>query len=381
MRLIRRSDLPLALALILGAVIIFGRPLSRLLESARAVELRYGVDLLPGLTVLASVLAFHLYRKREQARRSAQQAQAEATRERLRAAELERLVALGAALNAAIDARGVRVVFGRFMPAFAGGREVWLLSRTADTWDAIVRPRSDLDVRDLPTLERSARLAIEWPAQADARTEGVVVDEDLCFPMALGDTPLGVVGVRIGPPLSTTERRAIGAAVALLAGAMRNLRLFEQAHETSLRDQLTGCFNRAYAVETLGTELLRSKRTGRPVSVLMFDIDRFKQANDEHGHLVGDAILAAVAGQCGRTLRASDIKCRWGGDEFLVILPDTPLDGAEHAGGSLTRDVGGLRVPTRAGMVSPTISVGVAVAEPGEEDPLALVGRALADPG
>ena len=76
------------------------------------------------------------------------------------------------------------------------------------------------------------------------------------------------------------------------------------------------------------------------------------------------------------TLRASDIKCRWGGDEFLIILPDTPRSGAEHAGASLTHQVSTVVVPTPSGSVSPTISVGVAVAENGECDPLALVARA-----
>jgi two-component system cell cycle response regulator len=75
-------------------------------------------------------------------------------------------------------------------------------------------------------------------------------------------------------------------------------------------------------------------------------------------------------------LRASDLKCRWGGDEFLIVLPDTPLSGAEHAGGSLTRECETLHVHTPSGIVSPTISVGVAVAEACEIDPMALVARA-----
>jgi diguanylate cyclase (GGDEF)-like protein len=164
--------------------------------------------------------------------------------------------------------------------------------------------------------------------------------------------------------------------VSLLAIATRNVQLLTQTRESSVRDQLTGCFNRAYAIESLGSELQRSRRTGRPLSVMMFDVDQLKGINDDYGHLAGDALLAAVAGQVTATLRASDIKCRWGGDEFLIILPDTPRSGAEHAGASLTREVSTVIVPTPMGSVSPTISVGVAVAENGECDPLALVARA-----
>jgi diguanylate cyclase (GGDEF)-like protein len=194
--------------------------------------------------------------------------------------------------------------------------------------------------------------------------------------MVVGDASLGVVGIRNTPPLSIADRRALGAAVSLVAIAIRNVQLLTQTRESSVRDQLTGCFNRAYAIEALGSELQRSRRSGRPLSVMMFDVDKLKRINDDHGHLAGDALLAAMAAQVTATLRASDIKCRWGGDEFLVILPDTPRAGAEHAGASLTREVSTVIVPTPSSSVSPTISVGVAVAENGECDPLAIVARA-----
>jgi diguanylate cyclase (GGDEF)-like protein len=377
MRLIEKSDTSLAIALITGVVVIFERPLRLLFDSARAIELRYEIDLIPGLAVLVGALAFHHVKKRAQAKQAIQAAHAETSRERQRSAELERLVAFGAALSAASDVRSVRQVFWRFMPAFAGDQEIWMLVRAGDGWEAAVRDASVAASRPRPALEALAADTLDWPDQNAARTDGVPVGDDLCFPMMMtGGAPLGVVGVRGGRQLPPSDRRAIGAAVALLASTMRNVQLLAQHREISLRDQLTGCFNRAYAVETLGGELQRAKRSGRPLSVMMFDIDRFKRMNDEHGHLAGDAIIAAIAGQISRTLRASDIKCRWGGDEFLIILPDTPLAGAEHAGGSLTRDVSALRLPTRSGIVSPTISVGVAVADPGECDPMALIERA-----
>jgi diguanylate cyclase (GGDEF)-like protein len=194
--------------------------------------------------------------------------------------------------------------------------------------------------------------------------------------MGMTDGPLGVVGVGNEPELTLAERRVIGAAVALLTSAARNVQLLTQTRENSVRDPLTSCFNRAYALETLRMELLRARRSGHPLSVMMFDVDRFKRLNDDYGHLAGDAVLAAVAAQLNRTLRAGDVKCRWGGDEFLIILPDTPLAGAEHAGAAITREIATLCVDSAAGAISPTISVGVAIAEPGESDPMALIGRA-----
>jgi diguanylate cyclase (GGDEF)-like protein len=376
MRLIDKSDTSLVIALIAGAVVMFQRPLRLLFDAARTIETRYDIDLIPGLVVLCGAFVFHQYRKRQQAKVAAGLSAAEVTKERQRSAELERLVAFGAAVGNAIDLRGIRQAFWRFMPAFSRDREVWMLTSGGESWEPVALDTATAAQYSAETLERLARNTLASPSQTDARADGVLVDGNLCFPMAAGETSLGVVGVRHMPPLLAGERRALGAAIAILSSALRNVQLLALTRESGLRDQLTGCFNRAYALETLGSELQRAKRSGRPLSVMMFDIDRFKRTNDDYGHLTGDAILAAVAGQCASTLRASDIKCRWGGDEFLILLPDTPLHGAAHASGSLTRDVASLRVPAASGTISPTISVGVAVADPGEDDPMSLIARA-----
>ena len=383
MRLVDRKDTSLVIALVAGALVIFRKPLHLLIDVAHGVELRYNIDLLPGLVLLVSAFAIHSFRKRqqtkagaEQARRLADLAAAEVAQERQHSAELERLVALGRALGGALDTLALRQVFQRHFPAFARDRELWAVTRTKVGWDNLLRNTTAPVLRTTDTLESIANEALSAPASGDAQAEGIPVAADVCFPMVVGDASLGVVGVRNVPPMSMADRRALGAAVSLLAMAMRNVQLLTQTRENSVRDQLTGCFNRAYAIEALGSELQRSRRSGRPLSVMMFDVDKLKRINDEHGHLAGDALLAAVAGQVTATLRASDIKCRWGGDEFLMILPDTPRSGAEHAGGSLTREVSTVVVPTPSGSVSPTISVGVAVAEIGECDPLAIVARA-----
>jgi diguanylate cyclase (GGDEF)-like protein len=376
MRLFDRNDTSLAIALVASALVIFQQPLHLLIEVAHGIELRYGIDLLPGLVVLIGALGFHEYSRRLQARAAAKRAAAEAAQERQRSAELERLVAFGSALGTALDSAALRQVFWRYLPAFARDRELWGLTRTAAGWENVLRDATATSIRSLEVLESIATDALSVPAHGDAHAEGILIGDDVCFPMVVGDAALGVVGVRSEPPLSIADRRGVGAAVALLAIAIRNVQLLTQTRESSVRDQLTGCFNRAYAIETLGSELQRSRRSGRPLSVMMFDVDKLKRVNDDYGHLAGDALLAAIATQVTTTLRASDIKCRWGGDEFLIILPDTPRAGAEHAGGSLTREVSTVVVPTPSGSVSPTISVGVAVAENGECDPLVLVGRA-----
>lgn len=376
MRLLEKNDTSLAIALVAGALVIFQKPLSLIINFAREIELYYNIDLIPGLVVLAGAFAFHQYKKRQQAKAAATAAAAEALLERQRSAELERLVAFGGALGSSLDAAALKQVFWRYMPAFARDRELWMLTRNGQGWDLAARDAIATDRRSQDALEALAAEAVTTPAVTDAHAEGVIVRDDVCFAMVVADASIGVVGVKNSPPMSVAERRAIGAAVALLGISIRNIQLLTETRENSVRDQLTGCFNRAYAVEALTTELQRARRTGRPLSVMMFDVDRLKKINDSYGHLAGDEVLAAVAKQCLSILRASDIKCRWGGDEFLIVLPDTPLSGAEHAGGSLTRECETMHISTPSGVVSPTISVGVAVAEDCEIDPMAFVARA-----
>jgi diguanylate cyclase (GGDEF)-like protein len=108
----------------------------------------------------------------------------------------------------------------------------------------------------------------------------------------------------------------------------------------------------------------------------MFDIDSFKTLNDRYGHQAGDAVLVAASRQVGDLLRASDMKCRYGGDEFFVMLPDTPLSGAQQVAENIRRTIAGLSVAVGTHMVSITSSIGVASGQAGEMDAEALIARA-----
>lgn len=130
--------------------------------------------------------------------------------------------------------------------------------------------------------------------------------------------------------------------------------------EQAIRDPLTGLFNRRYLAETLHRELAQAARESKPVSVVMLDIDHFKHFNDTHGHTAGDAMLQAL-GQCLRTqTRLGDIACRYGGEEFVVILPRTPLAFAFKRAEQLRAAFENTLVPQAEQTLHATLSGGVA---------------------
>ena len=112
------------------------------------------------------------------------------------------------------------------------------------------------------------------------------------------------------------------AAADQLAFALANLKLRQSLRDLSVRDPLTGLFNRRYLSESLGRELTRCARRNLPLSVLAFDLDHFKAFNDNYGHGAGDAILRGFARVLQLLSRNEDIACRQGGEEFLMILPE-----------------------------------------------------------
>src|SRR5207244_3932272 len=163
-------------------------------------------------------------------------------------------------------------------------------------------------------------------------------------------------------------QRTLAAAAALLGISLRNAQLFREVRETSLRDGLTGIFNRTHAMGEIDVELRRARRSQMPVSLIMFDLDHFKDINDRYGHLCGDAVLAVVGARMRELLRGSDLKCRYGGEEFLVLLPETALEGAKRVADTLRRELAESPIPWNETTVGITASFGVTTALPAEAE-------------
>ena len=213
-----------------------------------------------------------------------------------------------------------------------------------------------------------------------------------CVPMvAQGDT-VGLLQFNFAESHSDEERDESGSvdstrsrlATALAehtALALANLRLREALRSQSIVDSLTGLFNRRYLENVLERECRRAVRAKRPLAVLMLDVDHFKQFNDTWGHDGGDAVLRELSGLMRAHFRGDDIACRYGGEEFVVVLSESTLDGAYGRAEELRREVHRLVVQHRRQPLGAiTISIGVAaLPEHGvsPEDLIAAADRAL----
>jgi len=188
----------------------------------------------------------------------------------------------------------------------------------------------------------------------------------VCVPlMAQGET-LGILFLAATDPdaqaaFSEPEAQLARAAADQIGLAIANLRLRETLRQQSIRDALTGLYNRRYLEETLDRELQRAARTEHSLGVLMFDIDRFKQFNDTFGHDAGDLVLRDLGAMLRQRFRKDDIACRYGGEEFLVILPDASLEATRQRAELLRDAVRRLDVNDRGRPLgSVTVSLGVA---------------------
>jgi diguanylate cyclase (GGDEF)-like protein len=162
------------------------------------------------------------------------------------------------------------------------------------------------------------------------------------------------------------EMTAVGAAaslalVVLFGYLTARLRDRERRLEAMARtDALTGVANRRRFLEVFTREFERAKRYGTSLSCVLLDLDHFKSINDRHGHQVGDRVLVAAAQAFTRSLRTHDTIARWGGEEFVLLLPQTDLAGAEAVAERCRRSLEDTVIPAEGGRVAATVSIGVA---------------------
>ena len=189
----------------------------------------------------------------------------------------------------------------------------------------------------------------------------------LLVPLARGERLIGMLllinaGALHQNPDAAEYLRRFGA---ILAVALENAIALERLKIAGLTDALTGVKNRRYFEQRLGEEWQRARRYRRPLAAAMVDIDRFKRINDAYGHQAGDEVLQAVARAMGLHMRQSDVLCRYGGEEFAVLLPDTPPVRAQEVAERLRAAVAGRPFAVADEVeLHVTISVGIAAWQP-----------------
>jgi diguanylate cyclase (GGDEF)-like protein len=176
---------------------------------------------------------------------------------------------------------------------------------------------------------------------------------------------LGILHLQQNSPEAAERLAAAGQLASTVAEgmalALANLKLQETLRSQAIRDPLTGLFNRRYMIETFERELARVQRQGVCLGVIMTDLDHFKKFNDTFGHDMGDKLLIAFGDFISTIIRKEDIACRWGGEEFCLILPGASLPAALEKAEEIRSGVRQLQVRHGQPHRPVTISVGVAV--------------------
>lgn len=182
----------------------------------------------------------------------------------------------------------------------------------------------------------------------------------LSVPIELKDHLLGMINVshkkgKQGEVFTDLDLKILFMIVRQVRIAMENAKLFRELKYISTTDSLTGLYNHRYFIQTLDYEIERSKRYDRKLSLLMIDIDQLKAYNDTFGHLDGDKLIKSIANVLKQNVRTTDVVCRYGGDEFAVILPETDLKQSRMTAENIRKKVTELSLKQPSG-----ISIGIA---------------------
>ncbi len=367
MSLSSRNYGPLLIGLVGALAVVFAVPIGNFLETALT---GLGVSVLvviPAMVLILIALVLHQRALQAERDKKAQEDNEliadDARRAEERARELEQLVRLGEALGATLDPKAIHQTVKQNLQPVIGQRELWMTVRTEGWRLAIGGPSPTGTSPDQP-----------WdPSRQPGAWE--------TFPMFAAGKLVGLMGVgqAVGDrpqTLSDSQRRLLEMAASLVGLSIKNAQLFRKVRQLSAVDVLTGCLTKHHGMNLIEAELRRAQRSEQPVSLLFIDLDHFKQLNDRYGHLFGDSVLATLGGAMQEALRGSDLRCRYGGEEFVVLLPDTPLDGAKRVAESLRRHLARKAIQRAEGSIFVTASIGVSGAMPGELDAKALLSRA-----
>lgn len=234
------------------------------------------------------------------------------------------------------------------------------------SWGDLSLPNSEFNKKDCWSLrlKKLYSMSFEIKKPVCNHVGSPAPSSTICVPINVEEKDIGILHLQTSPgtfPLKDDEVQLAIAMSEQINLALTNIKLSESLHEQAIRDPLTGLYNRYYMEESLEREIFRSERSKKPVSVIMLDFDNFKELNTLYGHFNVDEMLREFGKLLRNSIRGGDIACRYGGDEFLVILPEASIKVTEQRADELRQRVKNLVV--RKEGLEPrmaTISVGIA---------------------
>ena len=266
----------------------------------------------------------------------------------------------------------------KFFPEASGELHIYKASKNflepVISWGDLPLREDFLMPDDCLAMRRSKIYKVEDPRSGllcgHVRDSGRKPRPYLCIPMISRDGPIGLLHLEFfksgeiqredWPSVKMPERLAASFAERVSL-ALHNMNLSQKLKQQSIRDALTGLYNRRYMEDSLERDVLRAKRRNDPLGIIMLDLDHFKHFNDTYGHEAGDLMLREVGTFLQANVRQEDIVCRYGGEEFLIVLQGASLEAADHRAERLLDLSKNLHIQYHGETLGPiTFSMGVA---------------------
>jgi diguanylate cyclase (GGDEF)-like protein len=201
---------------------------------------------------------------------------------------------------------------------------------------------------------------IKCQHKSHAETPFLAGDNTRFIPLQVAGNVLGMMGLIGAVTLSKKQMQLISTIANQVALALKNAAEHQKVQSLAITDELTGIYNRRAFQKVLDRELRRSKRYQKPLSLIMLDVDGFKEINDTYGHEAGDGVLKVLATQLQSSIREIDFLARYGGDEFAVILPETRAEEASILAERLKKTISSHPVNINSAYYTISVSTGVA---------------------
>jgi len=276
----------------------------------------------------------------------------------------------------------IRSYMEQLLPAVAGGLYVCSPQRRCLelvlSWPDQVDLADQFEGRQCKGLVQGElyRSGSGWADESCGHVAGQEGITYTCRPLIIEGVSMGLL--HIFYPTAQLSQNQFEMALAVLDTiklGLLNLMMQDKLRQESIRDPLTNLFNRRYMEEALRMALYHAQRTGQPLALVMADVDNFKQINDRYGHQQGDKVLVQVGQLFLNNIRRNDIACRYGGDEFILVMPDAPLQSAYARADALRRELSG-SPESQSGPEPISLSLGVAAFPEHGETAAGLIGAA-----